>query len=347
VTGSGPRVWGLLGERTGDNNQVLALCEALGVPFETRTLRYNLRRAIGGNILGATLATLTPETRRWVRPPWPDLVIAIGRRSVPVARWIRKKSGGSTRLVLLGHPRVSPDIFDLVITTRQYPVPPGDNVLLLPMAMTRFPELPKPTSEEQAVLSELPRPHLLMAIGGPTKFWKIDEDAIADAVEALHARALRLGGGLIAIGSPRTEAGAMNVLRGSLRRRDNALLVESGRARFPVLLRDADEIFVTGDSMSMLSEAIQAGKRVGIIPIRQSDRGRRSLGPNPCSSGPSMHRRDLRRFWNHLIEQGLVGTIDEPVAGHFENPAQTARDAVAKLLESSEFPLNRRALPDD
>jgi len=39
VTGS-PRVWVLLGHRRGDNNQLLALAEALGVPFETRTMTY-------------------------------------------------------------------------------------------------------------------------------------------------------------------------------------------------------------------------------------------------------------------------------------------------------------------
>ena len=31
---SSPLVWALLGERTGDNNQVLALAEELGLPFE-------------------------------------------------------------------------------------------------------------------------------------------------------------------------------------------------------------------------------------------------------------------------------------------------------------------------
>ena len=35
-----PRVWLLIGTRRGDNNQVLALGEALQVPFETRTVFY-------------------------------------------------------------------------------------------------------------------------------------------------------------------------------------------------------------------------------------------------------------------------------------------------------------------
>ena len=39
------RIWALLGPHRGDNNQVLALAEALGMPFEEKWLHYNqLRR---------------------------------------------------------------------------------------------------------------------------------------------------------------------------------------------------------------------------------------------------------------------------------------------------------------
>jgi len=332
VSDAGPRVWGLLGDRTGDNNQVLALCEALGVPFETRTLRYNLLRAIAGKYLGATLATLKRSCRSHVAPPWPDVVISIGRRSVPVARWIRKASGGRTRLVLLGHPRVDPAIFDLVITTRQYPVPRHGNVILLPMSMTRYRELPEPDAGEAALLSALPRPHLLMAVGGPTKYWALDDQVIRDAVEQLCRRAQQIGGTLIAVGSPRTDSSVIDALRSHICDHSSAIFVEGSSPRFPVLLRDADRIFVTGDSISMLSEAIQTGKPVGMIAISQNAKGKRNLGPSPDVSSAS-HRRDLRRYWNHLQDQGLIGTLDEPVAGQFENPTEIAREAVLRLLD--------------
>lgn len=325
-----PRIWALLGERTGDNNQALALAETLGLPFETRVLRYNLARGLSGRILGERLISLTSQSRRQIVPPWPDLVIAIGRRSVPVARWIRRANDGRTRLVLVGHPRVDSGLFDLVITTRQYPVPPGDNVLLLPLAMSRFATPPEPTPEERIWLSELAHPRLMLAIGGATKYWTLSPDHMARTVGQLGERARSAGGSLIVATSRRTDPLVIDAVRVVLG--EGGQLVCGDFPRFSVLMTNADEIFVTGDSISMLSEAILTGKPTGLVPIVQDAKGQRQLGAAPSETGPNERRRDLRRFWNFLSEQGLIGTVEQPIAAAVENPAETAARAVHKLL---------------
>ena len=322
---SDPRIWVLLGPRTGDNNQALALAEGLGLPFETRTLAYNPLQALSV-WLPPTALTLERECREQLQPPWPDLVIAIGRRSVPVARWIKRRNGGRTRLVRIGHPRIDPKLFDLVITTRQYPVPPGDNVLLLPLAMGRFSTPPEPTAEEVEWLAGLPSPRRLLAIGGATKYWSLSSERVAGA-----AQRLQLGdGALIVATSRRTDPDVTQALRRVLV--PPARLVDGAFPRFPVLLNAADSIFVTGDSISMLSEAILTGRPVGLVPIEQDDKGRRKLGEATQDAGPDARRRDLRRFWDYLTEQKLIGTVEEPVAAKVENPVETAARAVRDLL---------------
>lgn len=320
-----PRIWVLLGPRTGDNNQALALAEALGLPFETRTLAYNPLQALSVWLPGTAL-TLDRASRRHLRPPWPDLVIAIGRRSVPVARWIRRRSGGRTKLVRIGHPRIDPALFDLVVTTRQYPVPPGDNVLLLPLAISRFSQAPEPTAEEAEWLAALPSPRRLLAIGGATKYWDLSGQRVAEAVTKLQERA----GVLIVATSRRTDPAVTQAVRAVLA--PSGRLVEGAFPRFPVLMAAADEIFVTGDSVSMLSEAILTGKPVGLVPIEQDEKGRRKLGDQPQDAGPDARRRDLRRFWNYLAEEKLIGTVDRPVAAKVENPVAIAARAVRGLL---------------
>ena len=44
--------------------------------------------------------------------------------------------------------------------------------------------------------------------------------------------------------------------------------------RYNALLSAADEIHVTGDSVSMLSEAVVAGKPVGLIPLELNPIGK-------------------------------------------------------------------------
>lgn len=322
---SAPRIWVLLGPRTGDNNQALALAEGLGFPFETRTLAYNALQALSVWLPGTAL-TLDRESRQRLQPPWPDLVIAIGRRSVPVARWIKARNRGRTKLVRIGHPRIDSKLFDLVVTTRQYPVPPGTNVLLLPLAMSRFSKPPQPTAEEVQWLDGLPAPRRLLAIGGATKYWSLSSDLVAEAVDRLQRRK----GTLIVATSRRTDPGVINAVRTLLS--PQSRLVEGTFPRFALLLDQADEIYVTGDSISMLSEAILTGKPIGLVPIEQDAKGRQKLGGAPQAVGPNARRRDLRRFWDYLQENRLIGTVNSPVAGKVENPVDTAAQAVRALL---------------
>ena len=323
-----PLIWVLIGERTGDNNQALALAEALGLPFTVKRLDYNALQSLSV-WLPPTAITLTEAARAGLAAPWPDLVIAIGRRSVPVARWIKRQNDGRTKLVRIGHPRINPKLFDLVVTTRQYPVPPGANVVLLPVAMSRHLEPPEPSAAEAKWLDAVPTPRTLLAIGGATKYWTLPTARI-ERVVAENAP----GKSLIVVTSRRTDPALVNRLRDMANANPAIRLVDGPSPRFAVLMAAADEIFVTGDSVSMLSEAVLTGKPVALVPIEQDDKGRRALGPEPRETGPDARRRDLRRFWNHLIDEGMVGTIDDGPkrAATIPNPNRIAAEAVRRLL---------------
>ncbi len=326
-----PRVWLLLGHRKGDNNQVLALGEALGVPFETRTMTYKWLARLRMKLFRTDVDHLKEGARRWLCPPWPDLVIGIGRRTVPVARWIQQQSGGRTRLVRLGHPRAPNEWFDLVISTRQYPVPPGENVVTLPLAMNRFRKAPKPSDAEQAWINHLPRPHLLLSLGGPSAMWQLDNAALRLAAMKLTRRVERDGGTLIVVGSPRTPQDAWAIVREAVADSVHVAIVAKNEVRYPVLLADADEHHVTADSVSMISEAVMTGKPVGLITIEPDARGQRRIRGRPPEA---TRMRDPRRFWVDVQARGLVGTVDEPRAGEFDDPVETAVTAIRARLGS-------------
>ena len=132
-----PKIWALLGAHQGDNNQVLALAEAIGLPFERKQLTYNRWRHLGPNLLGASFRSLRRSSRAALGGELPDLTISTGHRSVAPVQLLRERSGGTVRSIHVGYPRISPEKFDLVIATPEYPIHEHPNLLRIPFALTR------------------------------------------------------------------------------------------------------------------------------------------------------------------------------------------------------------------
>jgi uncharacterized protein len=266
-----PRVWVLLGRHEGDNRQLLALAEALGWPYQTCKLVFKKRLVLPPWLQGASLARLDRRRSDTLGPPWPDLVLACGRRSAPVARWIGRSSGESARLVHLGRPRASLQAFDLVVTTPQYGLPARANVLHNVLPLNRA----LPRQREQAAtgwlsrLAPLPRPWIGVLVGGHSSSSELNE-AVARALRTqAEALARSRGGSLLIATSPRTPAAAADILLADsdvpgARYRWRA---DDPENPYPVFLQHADELIVTGDSASMLAEACATGRRVHYVVL--------------------------------------------------------------------------------
>jgi mitochondrial fission protein ELM1 len=321
-------VWVLLGQRRGDNNQLLRLAGELGRPFREVELNYNGLYRTPPRLLGASLASLDAASRAKIRPPWPELVLGIGNRSVPVARAIRRLSGGKAKLVRLGNPRLDPRHFDLVITTPQYAVPKAPNVVRLPVGISTAPRL-EPNREERRWLDKLPRPHRLLLIGGETFMWALRPSTLETAALALKSRA---SGSAIAVSSARSSTAVLDAVAGALRGSEHAL-VWGGFPRYPLLLDDADEIYVTADSVAMVSDAVATGKPVGLVLPEQSAAGRFFYSLEKL--GLPVPVRDVRRFWTSVQADGLAGTVERPVSGDLAcDPLAIAVSAVREVMES-------------
>ena len=193
-----PRVWLLMGNKAGDNTQVLALAEALGWPFEIKQLAYKAHEFVPNMVLGTTLAGIDTEQSSPLTAPWPDLVIAAGRRNEPVGRWIKKQAPDVVRLVHVGHPWSRLDGFDLVVTTPQYRLPARPNVLhnKTPLHRVSKERLSREASRWHDRLAHLPRPFITVVVGGSSGPYSFDHRA-AERL-AREASALANGTGRLA-----------------------------------------------------------------------------------------------------------------------------------------------------
>jgi hypothetical protein len=164
-------------------------------------------------------------------------------------------------------------------------------------------------------------------LGGITRYWVLANETVADCAARLAERAGAAGGTLIVVASPRTAPETLASVKAAVDGRANVAL--DPPVRFPVLLADADEHFVTADSVSMISEAVMTGKPVGLVPVELDAEGQEELG---LERDHSSDFRDLRRFWAALEQRGLAGTVDAPSSGAVEDPVEIAVAAVRRLL---------------
>ncbi len=266
ATPSPIRTWGLLGHRRGDNRQVLTLGAALGGAFAEKRLRYSKRTMVPNYVRRARPVGIVADPETPIAPPWPDLVLAVGRRSVPLALSIRRASAGHTRLVQLGRPGAPLSWFDLVVTTPQYQLPAAPNVITIPLPFSGFSTAPEPP---EAASADAVR---VVLVGGPTAEIKLDLDEAEAVARSSLAAASACGERLVIVTSPRTPA-AVGARLAELVPEPHTVHVwrEGGANPYTEVLHAATRIVVTADSVSMLADAFRTRAAVEVFPLPPQD----------------------------------------------------------------------------
>ncbi len=310
-----PLIWVLQGLRAGDTAQAMEIALQLGGRVEAKQLEFNWSHAVPNFLLGARISHLNPDVKNLLRPPWPDVVVATGRRSAPVALWIKKQSGGKTKLLQIGRPRMALSHFDCVVTTPQYGLPGADNVVTLSMPFAS----PKVVAEDQLQMFEemwrdLPKPWFLAVVGGNKFPLKLDSAALLQFGEALQQRVQSTGGSIILLDSPRSPHGSLHVVSQQLRVPHWQFRRGESSNPYHAALKLCDELVVTGDSVSMVAEMVATGKpawifRLAVSPI--AFRWSAQHGPSRilASLGILNPPRHVDGFMQNLIDQKLVGDL--------------------------------------
>jgi mitochondrial fission protein ELM1 len=261
-----------------------------------------------------TLTGLDPK-KDVLEPPWPDLVVSCGRKAGKTALAVKAASGGRTLAVHVQHPLANLDRFDLVIPMRHDGAPEAANVLAIDLALHDVtPALLAQAAEAwRERLEGLPRPLTGVLLGGSTQRFPFTEAQGRELAGRL--KALRAQGGLAITPSRRTPPEVKAVLRAAFAGDDGVYLWdEAGDNPYRGILALSDRIVATGDSVSMVSEAVAAGRPVAVFPL---DGGKRHT-----------------RFIENLVERGVVSLADGSpfVAGTGLNETPRAIAAVERLI---------------
>ena len=304
-----PRVWLLLGERQGDNAQVLALGRALaqdlGWPCEIKQIRYDPNCDVPFRDRGATLIGVDVGHSEALSPPWPDVVVAVGRRAAPVSRWLKDQTGGRLLNVHLGRPRIAYHHFDLIVTTPQYGLPSASNVtkLTLPIIMHDDDALDAEARHWEPQLQGLPRPWTAVFVGGPTSQLRFDREVGANLLARAKAHVAAAKGTLLVTTSPRTTMDVADIFENEI---GHAHFLHRWSRHAPnpyqAFLRLADDFIVTNDSVSMIAEAVDMMKPLYVFEVPRRAK-RRNMGL----------LQTIRHYFRSRRENRLIAELDPDI----------------------------------
>ena len=317
------KIWALLDERAGNTSQTLGVADALGLPYETRDIRFGPLIRLPNPLVWWNTIGITAATRGTLTPPWPDIMITTARRLGLVAAYIKRKNPATftAQIQWTGYPS---GMLDLVATPMHDGIPEGGNVMLTLGAPHRVTpaKLETEAAAWRSILAHLPSPRIAVLIGGSGK----PEDFASKHAVALATRSAGLakatGGSLLITTSRRTGDAMPTQMLPHLDCPHYLYAWQQGgnppANPYYGFLGLADMVIATGDSVSMISEACATGKPVYVYE-----------GDDFMSR---KHKAFVRQLYDRDLARKLQGNtpLFTP-AGRFDDSADIA-NAIRKRL---------------
>lgn len=201
-----------------------------------------------------------------LRAPWPRLVICSGRRADDVAFWIRRRSGGRSKIVTIGRAHAALAAYDLVVSTPQYLLPERANVIELSIPISRVRTEIGPRAPAAQAMG--PKPWFTLLLGGRVNEFVACAAALRQAALRTQLAAQRTGGTVIVSTSRRTPPWLLAAVESELEAPTIYRWTRGGVDNpYATLLQGSAAIFVTGDSASMVVDACQSGTPTYLIEL--------------------------------------------------------------------------------
>jgi len=361
-------VWVLDDGKPGHTTQSIGLAEALGWPYEIKKLAFTPLAGFGTVLrssLGATLLGVDQGRSDELRAPWPDVAIATGWRSAPVTRWIGEQSRGHTRTIQLGRKggRIA-EVYDAVVACKYFRLPPHPRRIETTAPLNRVSAISLARAREQSpdLFAGAARPRVALLMGGSSRRHSLGAGLARRIGAAVRAFAEEAGGSVFAVTSRRTGDAATDALSEGLGAAGRIDRWRDDRRDNPYLaaLALADLIVVTGESESMLAEAVSCGKPVYIYPVPEKppgpwarieeavvgyayaalrnrrgtlrpQRGLQRLCARLITRGLVQPRRNLDLLHEDLIARGFAHAFGAPLVTGDRPRLDEARDVAAKI----------------
>jgi mitochondrial fission protein ELM1 len=300
IPASNSDIWVLLTHAPGDNDQSLALADALGASSVVKRIDWPLTdpehdRALVRALLADTADALQRRNAIGLNGPWPRIVICCGRRADRVGFWIKRQSGDHTKVVSIGRAHQPVARYDLLAAPPQYALPERANIVRLPLPLARRRQdnaLARDHAAAGGNMVPVAKPWFTILLGGEVKEFVVSPQELERTARAAQEAADRHGGSVVVSTSRRTSPEMLAIVEGALKNPYVYRWSPANRDENPyeVLLAQSAALFVTPDSASMMLDCAASGTPTFMVEYPERLNLRRRL------------RRDLYRTIRNAIE---------------------------------------------
>lgn len=271
---SNPSCWVISDGAAGNHRQAMALAVAL--ELAPRVISLRLRQPwdwLAPRLQVAARQAMEDRNGLPIAAPWPDFAIGCGRRAALLTRCLRGWSGGRCFTVQILDPHIAPTRFDAVVVPRHDRLHGANVIETLGSLNTIDDAWLEQGRIRFASFGELPTPRTTVLIGASNASVTLDDawfEALIDFVTRQHAQT---GGSFLVSTSRRTPRQRIGHLRKQFSGWPGVFWagLEDGENPYAGMLAWADRIFVSADSVNMVSEACATGKPVhtfAVVPVR-------------------------------------------------------------------------------
>jgi len=285
--------WAITTGEQGMRSQVVGLAEAVGLPYEEKLItvvppwNWLSGRLSFGVRWGARC------DGKMLSPPWPELLITCGRRSVGTSLAIKRLSKGKTFTVHIQNPLAPPSLFDMVVCPEHDQLK-GKNVVSTLGAVHHITKKKLTAAKRQFTTryGDLKKPVIALLVGGSTRHYHITQGIVHDMAQLMKT----IDASIIITPSRRTDDKVIGALHHYFKGPNVDIWDRQGTNPYLPMLAGADAIIASCDSISMVSEACFTGKPVYVWEL----------------PGKGSRRFDI--FYKSLYKRGAArpfeGTID-------------------------------------
>lgn len=259
------KTWVISDGTAGMVSQSLALVQAMGIPFKQVQIYPSPIYRLFPQMGAVPFMPISPRrSDRKLGPPWPELVIACGKRMAGAALAIKRLNRGQTKLVHIQDPHIDPRYFDAMVIPRHDALASAGHAHIIPSlgALNRLTS--DIITEEAQTLSDrlgtIATPITGVMVGGTNRRYRPRPQDYERFAADLVSYAKAQGRFLVVATSRRTSKEGARILAEALAPVPHRLWTGQDEGNpYPGLLGLATEMVVTSDSVNMMSEAAMTG----------------------------------------------------------------------------------------